>query len=432
MRLLQDSFEEQLKELPRQWLNEMLSRKFAEEGVNIAERQREELAEMILSNRRDHLEGDIEQWLKSRSLNLEFTAEDSAWLDTRWDRHVAELPDIYQKQADLLSTTVLRELERRWPRQWRSLRRLVDGFRSRLFKRWRLGLGQLRMLQTIAREYGEGVIYTVQRDGEVEHPKMFEALIKLHIRACQVTDEILCLLEGGFADGAMARWRTLNEIAGVAYLIRKHGEELAERYLDHDVVESYKASVQYQKHYERLKHEAPDPKELKVVADAYQALIAKYGPEFGTPQGWAAKHLKKARPSIADIQEGSGIDHLGPYYKIASQAVHASAKALSFKLGGLRDARALNAGPSNAGLTDPGHSTAISLIQISSALMEFAPTLDSIVLMKIMQQLETEIGHSLLAAQVQLEDDEVEFLRSQVEANRSLAPAEPAGIAEAK
>ena len=52
-------------------------------------------------------------------------------------------------------------------------------------------------------------------------------LIRL-VRACQVTDEIICLLENGFADGAMARWRTLHEIAVVAVVISQHGENLCD------------------------------------------------------------------------------------------------------------------------------------------------------------------------------------------------------------
>lgn len=269
------------------------------------------------------------------------------------------------------------------------------------------------MLQTVAREFGDGVLRTVQSGKEVKEPRKFEVLVKLQLRAVQVTDEILCLLEGGLADGAMARWRTLNEIAGVALLIREHGEELAQRYLDHDIVESRKAMLQYQKYHVRLGHPPPDPREMKKVEDAYAAAITKYGDEFKNAQGWAAKHLKKANPLIAHILEASGIDHLGPYYKMASHSVHANPKGLSFKLSGSRDVRELNTGPSNAGLTDPGHSTAISLNQISSALMTLAPSLDTMVTIKIMQALEEEIGPALLAAQHELEADETEFLRKE-------------------
>ena len=57
-----------------------------------------------------------------------------------------------------------------------------------------------------------------------------------------MADEIICLLENGFADGAMARWRTLHEIAIVAIVLSKHGEDIAQGYLDHQAVESKRAA----------------------------------------------------------------------------------------------------------------------------------------------------------------------------------------------
>jgi hypothetical protein len=108
------------------------------------------------------------------------------------------------------------------------------------------------MIITIARELGENINKHVGAAGGGDRPQTFAVLINLHTRACQITDEILCLLGGGFADGAMARWRTLHEIVSVAYLIGRDGEELAERYVAHQIVESRKAARQYEAHRERL------------------------------------------------------------------------------------------------------------------------------------------------------------------------------------
>jgi hypothetical protein len=66
----------------------------------------------------------------------------------------------------------------------------------------------------------------------------------------------------------------------------------------------------------------------------------------------------------------------------------------------------LLAGPSNAGLTDPGHNTAISLMQITSALALLNPTLGDLIAMKVIQQLVDEVGDTLVKAQQQLERDE--------------------------
>ena len=52
-------------------------------------------------------------------------------------------------------------------------------------------------------------------------------------------------MESGRAYGAMARWRILHEINVVITLIAEHGDELAGRYLAHEIVESARALAVY-------------------------------------------------------------------------------------------------------------------------------------------------------------------------------------------
>jgi uncharacterized protein DUF5677 len=163
-------------------------------------------------------------------------------------------------------------------------------------------------------------------------------------------------------------------------------------------VETRKGALQYQKYCQRLGQEPLDGEELASIEKAYAAVLAKYGREFGNPQGWAAKHLKKRNPTIADIQEASKLDHLGPYYRIASNDVHANPKGVFFKLGLVGEMDILLAGPSDVGIADPGHATAISLVQISTALVPLNPTFHNTVLIKIMLALADEIGAVLLEA----------------------------------
>jgi hypothetical protein len=263
------------------------------------------------------------------------------------------------------------------------------------------------MLTTIAREFGDGF----NKDGCAadggSNPLAFDVLTRLHARACQVAGEIICLLANGFADGAMARWRTMHEISAVGYLIGEHGDALADRYVAHQIVESRGAALQYRKYQQRLGQEPITDAELNKIETAYQAALQEYGAEFGEQFGWAAGYVGKTRrPTMADIQKAANIDHLGPYYKMASHSVHANPKGVFFKLGLVGESEVLLAGPSNAGLTDPGHATALSLMQISSALMKQSPTADNMVAVKIMQRLADEIGQALLAAQRKLVEDD--------------------------
>jgi len=203
----------------------------------------------------------------------------------------------------------------------------------------------------------------------------------------------------------MARWRTLHEIAAVSYLIGEHGEDLAERYSAHDIVETRKAARQYQKYARRLGQEPLRDDEMEQIESRYAAVITRYGPEFRKAQGWAAAHLENPDPKIADIVEAAKIDHFGPYYKMASHNVHANPKGVFFKLGLIEETNILLAGPSDVGLADPGHAAALSLMQISTVLLQINTTIDNAITANIMLELVREIGQNFETShELSLED----------------------------
>jgi hypothetical protein len=55
-------------------------------------------------------------------------------------------------------------------------------------------------------ESGEEFYKEMNADVVSDEPDKIKALISIHARACRITDEILCLLKGGFPDAAFARW----------------------------------------------------------------------------------------------------------------------------------------------------------------------------------------------------------------------------------
>ena len=165
-------------------------------------------------------------------------------------------------------------------------------------------------------------------------PLTSEVIVRLHARACQVGAEVIALLSAGFADGAMARWRTLHEIAVTAYFILENGEDVAERYLAHRHVEAHRSVSAYERVRDRLKYgDVWSPDEVAEVKSAFDAVILKYEKPFGEQYGWAAKTLGCKSPKFSQIEEASKIDHLRPYYKLASQHVHANPNAAYYRLG---------------------------------------------------------------------------------------------------
>jgi hypothetical protein len=234
-----------------------------------------------------------------------------------------------------------------------------------------------------------------------ENKHLYQALLRLHARGCQVGAEVLTLLNSGFADGAHARWRTLYEITIVAFFISENGNDIAERYIRHDTIESYRAINVYQKCHKRLGYEPCTVEEIAEVTTAFNELCERFGPNFKEKYGWASEALHKEKPRFVDIENATNFDHWRAHYKLASHNIHAEPKGIVFRLGMPTKTPGkirLLPGPSDAGFTDPAHCTAISLYQLTCALLSIGIKNNPIwgVTTEILGTLEREIGQAFL------------------------------------
>ena len=284
-------------------------------------------------------------------------------------------------------------------------RRDRKGFEKRLNRCWKYPLDLLDLFIALNVEAGTEFNRKFRNKAVSSGDAVLEALIRLHARGCQVSGEVLALLHAGFADGADARWRTLHEMAVVASLIQEHGQELAERYLLHETIQQYKLACKYQEYFDRLNLEPPSKEnsdQLKVQRDK---LIARFGKTFGGMYGWASDAIGSKNPTIHAIEQHVQLDHMRPYYGMASDNVHPNSHGAYFRLGlhSSKQEKILLAGPSNLGLADPGHSTAISLSQLTTSLLATESVLDCVVTMKILEELTDEIGEAFLKVHQELE-----------------------------
>ena len=102
---------------------------------------------------------------------------------------------------------------------------------------------------------------------------------------------------------------------------------------------------------------------------------------------------------MAAIERTAQMDHFRPYYRMASDNVHANSHGAFYKLGGFPpDLDILLAGPSNMGLADPGHGAALSLTQVTAALVSTVPTVDSLTELTVLELLQEETGAAFLQA----------------------------------
>ncbi len=277
-------------------------------------------------------------------------------------------------------------------------RALARGFEKRNIKRWSKAFDLLETHIVICTEAGEEFNSSYRATAVENNDLVFDIVVRHHARACHIAQEILCLLKSGFADAAHARWRALHEVNATAMFIAKYGKDCAERFYFHDIVDSYDGMLEHKKNEGRLKEKAASQEEIDSCKMEYDKVIFRYGKKFGDHYGWASNIFPDhRRVGFTAIEKDVGLDHMRPYYKWASQNVHSGSKGMRNRLG-LCEAKEdiLLVGQSNSGMTDPAHATAISLYQITSTLLVLEPTLDHIVLMKIMDEYQEEVGNAFL------------------------------------
>ncbi|WP_373032923.1 DUF5677 domain-containing protein [Sulfurovum sp.] len=282
-------------------------------------------------------------------------------------------------------------------------RQLAKEFVERNINRWSNAFDILEMHIVICTEAGEDFNNSYRPQAVEENNLVFDLVVRHHARACHIAQEILCLLKNGFADAAHARWRALHEVTATAMFIAKHGQECAERFYFHDIVDSYEGMKEHKKYEDRLQAKGPSQEEINGCQEDYNHLINRYGKKYADHYGWASYLFPNhGKVGFAAIEKDVQLDHMRPYYKWASQNIHASSKGMSNRLG-LCEATEdlLLVGQSNSGMTDPAHAMAISLSQITSTLLTLEPTLAHLVTMKIISDFEKQVGNTFLEIDTQ-------------------------------
>lgn len=406
-KVLQQALEEVIETFPRNFAAELFKKKLTAAGFKPTRKLVTKLVDHTLAGGSHEFE-----WQGGEGVELTITAEDIADFSRAGHAFFDALPEIVGEITTESSNAILKAIKAHWPEHQRQELEQKKGFHSRLEARWGEALNLLRMMLSISLEIGEA---NSERNSESraspdQHKR--HVLSQLHIRSCQVTSEILRLLESGYADGAMARWRTLYEIGVVAKLIADHDDSLAERYLAHEIIEARNALKIYIATHEELGYAPVSQAEIDEVHSLCEAAIVQFGPEFARNYGWAAKHLRIKDPRFIDLEKEAVQAKMRSHYKMASYNVHADVKGITFKHGSLLNPRQVIAGSSNAGLEEPGQNTSITLSQIAMLLLMIdRPQLDDLVTMRILATLQRETVEAFVKAGDQLKRDERERWR---------------------
>ncbi|MBJ7409499.1 MAG: hypothetical protein JHD15_03930 [Phenylobacterium sp.] len=379
-KLLLQAFDRQQDVVKRKWLTATLTRQLAEQNVE-KPKMVEAMVDLLMAGGNTDTfawrDGDDEAGEgvepgdePVRTLKLGISPADIAEFDRMQKDAIRALPGIIGDATKATAKSVLRRLLKDWPEAAEQRQLECDAFLFAHATWWEDALEQLRMLQVMAVEEAQGEARRIQKSRAKTNLAKRDVQFRLHVRICQVGDEILTLLENGFADGAMARWRTLHELVVVALLIYDHDDDLAQRYLDHEVVEAWNAAVMYQEVRVPYGDKPYSAKDMAAFTADRQAMLDKYGKSFGGEYGWAAHHLGVKAPSLKTLETAAGRVALRSHYKMASYNVHAGPKGIAFRHGAGDNPAANLAGRSMYGLEEPGCNTAFALAQAAILFVE--------------------------------------------------------------
>lgn len=285
-------------------------------------------------------------------------------------------------------------------------RLLRSEFEARLNRRWSKPLALLESLIIISLESGEAFYHECNSIATTESNLVFEVLIKIHARACQISCEILALLRSGFADGALSRWRTLHELSVLSFFICQHGDEIALMYLEYEYIERYYEMKEYVKYASRLGHDELNQEDIDNLVEIREELINKYGSDFEKSYGWTMKVLDKKNRNFKGVEESINLDYLRPYYKLACNYIHLGPKASSHSLSIIEGRNVLLTGSSNYGLADPGQNTCLSLTQITTCLLTLYPSYERLLTCRVMDAYLEEASELFVEVQKQIEKEE--------------------------
>jgi hypothetical protein len=341
--------------------------------------------------------------VRSRKIHIRFTSKDLRLL-------TSAITDTVEATVTKTTKDLSCSLEpkmRRWADQecaW--FIHQYAAFRFRNARLWKEPFRHFARFRWAAAQVGEVALAHFREQQILNTNRLATALILLHARACLVAGEVEALMQAGYPDGAAARWRTLHEIAVTAAFLVEHGEETAKRYLSHLACEENRSSQAVERNRHKFGYRTLGKRYLRVLEAEVLRLKHEHGDDFRHDYGWAAKALNQSRVNFAQIEEAVKLDFMRPFYRLASEQVHASARGALVRAG-LIDQMVGNAdivtGPSNYGFADTGANSARSLLLATVSLGQAALTVDTNVIMLVMTRWLTPLREKFLLVQQGIE-----------------------------
>lgn len=276
----------------------------------------------------------------------------------------------------------------------------IRGFGERNFARWEPAFDHLEMMWHVAQELGEAHGKDVQQRDDEDNNATMAALAHIFPKSLLVVQEIICLLKGGFPDGALTRWRSLHELSVTAMYIAQQGENAAIQYLLSFHFSARRAAHQMNKHSERAGLKSFTAEEIREFDARCAEAERILGRAMENDKNGEWPKITVSHPTFAHVEESVGMDHWRPWYKWASSYTHANHRPADKSLGLAETTVPINlVGASNSGFVDPFQLTALSLAQLVATYLTHSINLDRIVHIDVFRELANEMADIAIEAE---------------------------------
>ena len=290
--------------------------------------------------------GSIQKYLEDESL-LQDPSEE------QFDKFVSDVADSFLRRNIELSSGTLKKRKESLERLWK--------YRGNTYNLFEVYIDSYFEIAAMYRKYA--------LTNETAEDLRFVALTQLHAKSVLVLREMQALLEAGYPDGAMARWRTLHELAVFACIVESSCES-AKQFILSEHINNAKGAKCYSEHASELGHEPYTKEELEEI-DAMEAWAVEELGDVNTKSEhfWVRPFLRENNHSLKKntftiLEKHTGMSRFRPYYKLACEKVHAPSK--------LDYANLAASGAESAGFivghSHYGHETPIDLAMISSMI----------------------------------------------------------------
>jgi hypothetical protein len=260
------------------------------------------------------------------------------------------------------------------------MREYKIGFTNRLMYSYSKPIQELEIFSELCKTIGSNIFNRINEDRESAKTI---ALLRLHQKSCLISSEIIYLIQGGYASGALSRWRTLFETSVISLFLALNDEITSRRYLDYEIIETEKELEAYMQNIDFLGFEEIPLDEQNRIKAKKDEIIKQYGKEFARDNGWASVVLGKKQLKLHDLIEYVDSQYMKPFYKFANNYVHSGAKSLMYNLGFIDGVKGKNtiASPSNIGFVDPAQLCALSFFNSTMAFLSINPSEEDLTLL---------------------------------------------------